>query len=97
MANKFKEKQYTAEILGELYAEVENREASIKCDYRPIGKKQEYDWRTHDYVWEDEEKTIPHMVDDWGNVPKEDDELTDEDKMKLRVCQQIKAALEKLI
>ena len=97
MVNKFKEKQFSAEVLNDLYVAVEEKENNIKCDYRPIGKKQEYNWRTNEYVWEDEEKTIPHMVDDWGNVPKEEDELTDEDKMKLRVCQQIKTALEKLL
>ena len=97
MANKFKEKQFTAEILNDLYEEVESKERNIRTKYEPIGEKQEKDWRTGELKWEDEEQTIPKMTKEYGYVDKDEDELTEEDRMKLKVCQNIKAQLEKMI
>ena len=97
MTNKFKEKQFTAEILSDLYEEVESKERSIRTHYQPIGEVQDKDWRSGELLWEDEEKTIPKMVKDWGYVDKDEEEITEEDKMKLKVCQNIKSQLEKMI
>ena len=97
MANKFKEKQFMAEILNDLYNEVEEKEKSARASYQPIGEKQAYNWRTNEYVWEDEEKTIPKMEKEWGYVDKSEDELTEDDRLKIKVCQHIKAQLEKMI
>ena len=97
MTNKFKEKQFTAEILADLYDEVERKEGNIRTHYQPIGEKQAFDWRNNELLWEDEEKTIPKMEKEWGYVDKDEEELTEEDRMKLKVCQQIKAQLEKMI
>ena len=97
MTNKFKEKQFTAEILADLYDEVESKERNIRTHYQPIGEKQAFDWRNNELVWEDEEKTIPKMEKEWGYVDKDEEELTEEDKMKLKVCQQIKTQLERMI
>lgn len=97
MTNKFKEKQFTAEILSDLYEEVESKERSIRTHYQPIGEVQDKDWRTSELLWEDEEKTIPKMEKEWGYVDKDEEELTEDDRMKLKVCQNIKAQLEKMI
>ena len=98
MTNKFKEKQFTAEILSDLYNEVEEKERSIRTTYTRIGEKQDTDWRRGgELLWEDEEKTIPKMTDEWGYVDKDEEELTEEDRLKLKVCQNIKAQLEKMI
>ena len=98
MTNKFKEKQFTAEILNDLYNEVEEKERSIRTTYTRIGEKQDTDWRRGgELLWEDEEKTIPKMTDEWGYVDRDEEELTEEDRLKLKVCQNIKAHLEKMI
>ena len=97
MTNKFKEKQFTAEILSDLYEEVESKERSIRTHYQPIGEKQDTDWRSGELLWEDEEKTIPKMTKEWGYIDKDEDELTEDDKLKLKVCQNIKSQLEKMI
>lgn len=97
MTNKFKEKQFTAEVLNDLYEEVAAKERAVHLDYRKNGTEQAKDWRTDELLWEDEEKTIPKMRDKWENVPKSDNELTDEDKLRIKVYQQIMAQLEKMI
>ena len=97
MANKFKEKQILAEILNDLYNEVEEAEKRARATYQPVGEKQSYDWRNNELLWEDEEKTIPKMEKDWGYVDKDEDDLTEEDKIRIKVCQYIKTQLEKMI
>lgn len=99
MANKFKEKQFMAEILNDLYTEVENKEESCRREYRKIGVTdvQDKHWSTGELLWEDEEKTIPKMKDEWGYVDKDDEDLTEDDRLRIKVCQYIKAQLEKMI
>ena len=97
MLTKFDEKRVEAEILGELYKFIEEKETGTKRDYRKIGVYDEQDkhWNTGELLWEDEEKTIPKMRDKWGYVDKE--ELTEEEELYLQVCRRIKSALEKMI
>ena len=97
MRKAFAMSQFTAEILADLYEEVESKERNIRTHYQPIGEKQAFDWRNNELIWEDEEKTIPKMEKEWGYVDKDEEEFTEEDRMKLKVCQQIKAQLEKMI
>lgn len=97
MANKFKEKQILAEILNDLYNEVEGKEKSARLSYEPVGEKQDSDWRTGELLWQDEEHTIPKMVKAWDYVEKSEEDLTEEDLIRIKVCQQIKAQLEKMI
>lgn len=99
MANKFKEKQIMAEILEELYTSVENKEKDAHREYKVIGKedKQAKDWRTGELKWEDEEHTIPVMEDKWGYVDKAEDAMSEEDIIRIKVCQYIKTQLEKMI
>jgi hypothetical protein len=97
MLTKFDEKRIEAEILGELYKSIEEKEAGTKRDYRKIGVYDEQDkaWDTGELLWEDEEKTIPKMKAKWGYVDKE--ELTEEDELYLQVYRKIKSALEKML
>ena len=97
MANKFKEKQILAEILNELYEEVESKERSAHTSYQPIGERQATNWKTGELVWEDEEHTIPKMEKYWDYVDKADEDLTEEDRIRIKVCQHIKSQLEKMI
>ena len=99
MTNKFKEKQFTAEILSMLYERVEEYENSYKTEYQKIGESDEQatNWKTGELVWEDEEKTIPVMKAIWDYVPKSAEDLSDDDKLRIKVCQQIKSQLEKMI
>jgi DNA gyrase inhibitor GyrI len=97
MANKFQEKKYLAEVLNELYESVDHKEQDIHYTYQVVGEEQAKDWRTDELLWLDEEKTIPKMRDKWANISKSEDEITEEDKMKIKVCQYIKTQLEKML
>ena len=97
MANKFKEKQILAELLNDLYVEIDSKEQSTRTEYRITGKEEEQakDWRSGELLWEDEEKTIPKFKDKWENVPKES--LSEDDEIRVKMCQYIKTQLEKMI
>lgn len=99
MANKFKEKQYVAELLDKLYREIEREEKDCVQDYRRVGTTdvQETHWKTGELLWEDEEKTIPKMRDKWDYVQKSEEEMTEDDYAKLKACQYLKTQLEKMI
>jgi hypothetical protein len=99
MANKFKEKQFLAEILDKLYREVQAEEDSCRQEYTKVGVTDEQDrqWQTGELLWEDEEKTIPKMKAKWDYVAKSEEELTPDDCAKIKACQYLKAQLEKMI
>lgn len=100
MANKkFLEAQIRAEVLSSLYDTVQEKIKDVKTDYRVVKKNaaQATDWKTGEYLWEDEEQTIPKMKDEWGHVTKTDDELTDEDRVRIEVLRDVGKALEKLL
>ena len=97
MTNKFKEMQIKAEILSELYEAVESKERYFGSEYKPVGERQASNWRTGELFWEDEEQTIPKMESVWDYVPKNEEDLTEEDKLRLKLCHDIKTALEKMI
>ena len=99
MANKFKEKQILAEILNILHTSVEQMENDCRRDYRKVGvtEVQDTHWRTGELLWEDEEKTIPKMKEKWDYVNKTEEEMTEDDVIRVKVCQHIKAQLEKMI
>ena len=98
MANKFMERRIEAEILGEIYEELEEKLKRSTMRYEWVGKEDEQarDWRTNELLWEDEEKTIPKYREKYDYVDVSYDELTEEEKMKAKVIQNIMAKLEKL-
>ena len=100
MANKkFLEAQIRAEVLSSLYDVVQEKIKDTQTDYRVVKKNatQATDWKTGEYLWEDEEQTIPKMKDEWGHVTKTDDELTEEDRIRIDVLRDVGKALEKLL
>ena len=97
MANKFEEKRILAEVLNELYETVQRKENDVHSEYKVVGQEQAKDWRSGELRWEDEEKTIPKMSDKWESVPKADEDLTEEDKLRIKVYQYVKSQLEKMI
>lgn len=97
MANKFKEKQILAEILSDLYTNVEAQEKCARMNYEPVCEEQDKDWRSGELLWEDEEKTIPKMTKKWDYVPKSEDEMCEDDKVRIKMCQFVKTQLEKMI
>ena len=96
--NKFMERKIEAEILSDLYEELERMERNATKRYEAVGKETEQarDYRTNELLWEDEEKTIPkyRCTYDYVDVPEEN--LTDEEKLRARVIRNLKAKLEKL-
>ena len=95
MANKFQEKKILAELLNDLYNVVEEKENETRREYKVVGEEQDKDWRTGELKWEDDEQTIPKMTAKWDYAPKE--ELTEEDMIRLNMCQHIKTQLEKML
>ena len=97
MANKFQEKKIMVEVLDELYSTLEAKVKSVHYEYKIVGKKdtQSRHWNTGELLWEDEEKTIPRMDDDWREVEKE--ELTEEDELRLKVYKYLMVQLEKML
>ena len=97
--NKFKEKQYEAEILSDLYDVLVEKKKSISQDYRVVEEnyRQRTDWRTGELLWEDEEHTIPRMEDRYDYVTKLDSELDDNDRIKIKAIESIMGKLEKLL
>ena len=98
-ANKFKEKQYVAEILDKLYRQVQAEEDNCRQEYRQVGvsEEQEKHWKTGEPIWEDEEKTIPKMRALYDYVMKDEEELDEDDYAKIKACQYIKAQLERMV
>lgn len=100
MANKkFLAAQVRAEVLGDLYDTIQDKIKDVKQSYQMIKKDahQKKDWKTGEYLWEDEEQTIPVMEDEWGYVTKKDNELTEEEKLRISVLTDVGKSLEKLL
>jgi DNA/RNA-binding domain of Phe-tRNA-synthetase-like protein len=98
MANKFMERKIEAEILVEIYEELETKLKNATKRYECVGKESEQarNWKTDELLWEDEEHTIPKYRDRYDYVEVPEDELTEEEKMKTRVIKNIMAKLEKM-
>lgn len=98
MANKFMERKIEAEILSEIYEELETKLKYATKRYECVGKEEEQarDWRTNELLWEDEEKTIPKYRDKYDYVTVLDSELTEEEKLRAKVIKSVMAKLEKI-
>lgn len=95
--NKFEEKKIEAEVLSELYETVLSKEKSIRSDYEAAGEEQAKDWKTGELLWEDEEKTVPKVRTVWKEVTRTDDELSEDDRNRLRIYSNLRTKLEKLL
>lgn len=96
---KFQQKAAEVEILSRLDDVLQEYERDRLQTYKCVGKHEDQarDWRTNELLWEDEEKTVPMYRDRYENVPKEEEELTDEDRAYCAAVQLIRNALEKLL
>ena len=98
--NKFDAKAIEVKALGKVYESVEELIRYESQVYRVVGKKQETKWNRElgesELVWEDEEKTIPKMVDDWGYVDIPEDQLDEDNVIKIGIWQKVLAMLEKM-
>lgn len=103
MENIFKEKEIVARELSEICEFLQNRRKDYTMTWSIIGKTEEqakkYNWKTEEYelLWEDEDKTIPKYADEWGNVPKKDEEYTDEDRIRIETIDRVMKMLEKAL
>lgn len=96
--NKFMERRIEAEILGEVYEELERKLESTTKTYEIVGKEDEQatDYRTGELRWEDEEKTIPYYRDKYDYVDIPEEKLSDEQRLKVKVIKSLMVKLEKL-
>ena len=96
--NKFMERKIEAEVLAELYEELERKLRNATQRYESVGKETEQarDWKTNELLWDDEEHTIPRYRDRYEYVDVPEDELTDEEKLRAKVIKNLMTKLEKL-
>jgi hypothetical protein len=98
--NTIREKRFALEYLEDIFNLLDGREHDVRYEYRKTGvdeTKQRTAWRTGELLWEDEEKTIPSYEPIYEDVLKTDEEMTEDDNLKLKVINNIKATLEKMI
>lgn len=86
-------------VLETLMQELDRLEHDNTCSYEEVGKETEQakDWRTGELRWEDDEKTIPYYKSIYDWVPKEEKDLSDEDRALLKAIDTVRTALEKMI
>lgn len=99
MAKRFEMMKAQAEVLTKMDNLLDEIIRDKMMDYRVVGKETEQakDWRTGELKWEDDEKTIPCFKDKWDYVAKEEDEISEEDRIMIEVCKAFSKKLEKLI
>ena len=97
MANKFEKKRIEMGYLESMYSLLEDKLKDLTRRYEVVGKEEEQarDWRTDELLWEDEEKTIPMYRDKYDYVEVFDDELDDEDRLRMSILNELMAKLEK--
>lgn len=95
--NEIEKKIYTAEIVNDLYREVEQKINNLRYDYAIIGEEQARKRNKETGEWELQwnEDGSPLMKDKWGNVEKE--ELDDDDKECLEILKDLQKRLAKMI
>ena len=92
---KFKEAKIRAEVLQEIYDNLEEKIRYTKQYWGVIKKDdhQKVDWRTNEPVFDDE--GLPVMEDEYGYIDKE--ELTEDDELRIKVLRDVIKSLEKLL
>lgn len=92
-------KKALLDVLERLMTTIDSIEKDATIEYRVIGKSEEQakDWKTDELLWEDEEKTVPKMRDEYGYVDLTEDEMTDESLATLEAIKTVKEVLEKLV
>lgn len=95
--NAIREKRMMLEVLEELMETLDTQEKNVRMEWGVVGKEdvQARNWKTDELVWDDEEKTIPHFNNKYDYIPKED--LSENDQIKLKAIEKIRATLEKMV
>ena len=76
--NKFSEKAYEIQMWGEIYNILQDRERDEHTEWGVTGKsetEQAKNYATGEFLWEDDEHTIPVMRDIYGTVNIADEDL----------------------
>lgn len=100
--NIFKRHQIVAEELDSLTESLRSKIKGLSESYQRTGnvvqsKRYNYDTHSYDLLWEDDEKTIPLMEDEYDYLPITDDELSEEQLLRKEVCKTILVELEKML
>lgn len=102
MATKFmemKKRIEVLEVLDEKLADMEKElRQSFEVIFEEVTNEQETHWKTGELLWEDEAKTIPKykVRREWGYVDRTEP-LDDEEEVKLRVIEEVRKALLKMV
>ena len=102
MASKFEMKKWEIEEFGEIYEWLSARIESYSEKFMKLDElEQKTEWNSEtkhfEPVWEDEEHTIPVMVNKWGNVIVDDDDLDENVIAKRRVCEKLREFIDKQV
>ena len=97
MASIFEEKKYKMEVLESLDNRLLEMVDEIHHDWVVTGQEQAKDWSTGELLWEDKEKTIPKYRDKYERVTLEDNQLSDNAKMRIDVINKVRLELVDLI
>lgn len=97
--NIITQKKALLNVLEKLMTELDSIEKDATTEYKVIGKSTEQmtNWKTGELMWEDEEKTVPKMRDEYGYVDLTEDEMTDENRATLEAVKVVKEVIEKLV
>ena len=89
VAQKAKAVRIKANVIDRMCSVLADMVKDATQEYRRIGEstEQDKDWKTGELLWDDEEKTVPRMKSLWGYVDKE--ELSEEDKLTVEICNEI--------
>ena len=96
-----KVKSYMIEELSKITDSLVYDIKNLYTEYRRVGEEQKQRWNSdteeYELLWEDEEKTIPKMGAKYDDVEIPEDEMTEENKLKLRAYRELFVKLESLI
>lgn len=99
MANEFKFKAKKAEILNELYDNLDSKLRDETKRYTNVGLEDEQakDWRTGELMWDDEEHTVPHYNPKYEYIDVPEDEMSEDQKARIKAIHDIQNNLIKLL
>lgn len=102
MATKYQEMRARIEILEKLDSELDSIIKNAAYTYKVVKEtptdEQAKNWKG-ELLWEDAEKTVPkmHIEKEYDFVPKDKSEMTEEDYLTVKIAEDIKKTLLKLV
>ena len=97
--SKVMQKKAELEYIEQLLRNLENERQYATTRYQQVGvtDEQEKNWKTGELIWEDDEHTIPKYKEKYDYVDIADEDLTDEERVKIQAIDKLSDYLEKLI